>query len=67
MSAGAVAEAPVAPDLAWLNLPFYDRLAPDALEGIEAVLDVLGPRVTTHVCGCDTGQSGWDPSSNSRI
>ena len=46
MSAGAVAEAPVAPDLAWLNLPFYDRLAPDALEGIEAVLDVLGPRVT---------------------
>ena len=46
MMNGALSEPPVTPDLAWLDLPFYDRLAPDALEGIEAVLDVLGPRVT---------------------
>ena len=35
MRAGAQAEAPVAPDLVWFNLPFYDRLSPDAHEGME--------------------------------
>lgn len=53
MRAGAQAEAPVAPDLVWFNLPFYDRLSPDANEGMEAVLDVLGPRIT-RMAAADT-------------
>ena len=44
MQKGAEAEAPVTPDLAWLNLPFYDRLTEDCRDGLEAVLDVLGPQ-----------------------
>lgn len=44
--AGAAAEVPVTPDLAWLDLPFYDRLSQDALEGLNAVMDILGPQVT---------------------
>ena len=46
MRAGAQADAPVPPDLVWFNLPFNDRLSLDAREGIEAVLDLLGPRLT---------------------
>ena len=46
MRAGAQADAPVPPDLVWFNLPFNDRLSLDAREGIEAVLDMLGPRLT---------------------
>ena len=46
MEAGATADVPVTPDLAWFNLPFYDRLGEDAREGLEAVLDMLGPQVT---------------------
>ena len=53
MRAGAQAEAPVPPDLVWFNLPFYDRLSPDAHEGMEAVLDVLGPRIT-RMAAADT-------------
>ena len=53
MRAGSQAEAPVAPDLVWFNLPFYDRLSPDAHEGMEAVLDVLGPRIT-RMAAADT-------------
>ena len=53
MRAGAQAEAPVAPDLVWFNLPFYDRLSPDAHEGMEAVLAVLGPRIT-RMAAADT-------------
>ena len=53
MRAGAQAEAPVAPDLVWFNLPFYDRLSPDAHEGMEGVLDVLGPRIT-RMAAADT-------------
>ena len=53
MRAGAQAEAPVAPDLVWFNLPFYDRLSPDGHEGMEAVLDVLGPRIT-RMAAADT-------------
>lgn len=53
MRAGAQAEAPVAPDLVWFNLPFYERLSPDAHEGMEAVLDVLGPRIT-RMAAADT-------------
>lgn len=42
---GARADAPLEPDLAWFDLPFYDRLTPDAAEGLEAVIEALGPRV----------------------
>ncbi|MGB7319945.1 MAG: amidase, partial [Albidovulum sp.] len=45
-AAGAAAEAPVTPNLVWIDLPFYDRLANDARDGLEAVLEVLGPQVT---------------------
>ncbi len=45
MSAGVAAEAPVTPDLAWFELPFNDRLSGDAIEGLEAVLEILGPQV----------------------
>ncbi|MGY3437382.1 MULTISPECIES: amidase [unclassified Marinovum] len=45
MSAGAAAEAPVTPALAWFELPFNDRLSGDALDGIDAVLEILGPSV----------------------
>lgn len=45
MLAGANADAPVTPEFAWFNLPFNDRLAPDARDGLDAVLDVLGPQV----------------------
>ncbi len=46
MTTGAGAEAPVTPDLAWFELPFNDRLSPAALDGMEAVLEILGPQVT---------------------
>ena len=46
MAKGAAEDVPVTPDLAWLNLPFNDRLSEAALGGLEAVLDVLGPQVT---------------------
>jgi Asp-tRNA(Asn)/Glu-tRNA(Gln) amidotransferase A subunit family amidase len=45
MSAGAAADAPVTPALAWFDLPFNDRLSGDALEGIDAVIEILGPSV----------------------
>ena len=44
--AGARAEVPVEPEIAWLNLPFNDRLSEAASEGLETVMDVLGERVT---------------------
>lgn len=46
MSAGAAADAPVTPDLAWFNLPFNDRLSDIAREAFDEVLDILGPQVT---------------------
>ena len=46
MRAGARAEAPVTPDLAWLDLPYFGRLDDDARAGLEQVLDALGPQVT---------------------
>ena len=46
MSAGAMADAPVTPDLAWFDLPFNDRLSDDAREGLDAVMDILGDQVT---------------------
>ena len=45
MSAGAAADAPVTPTLAWFDLPFNDRLSDDALDGIDAVIEILGPSV----------------------
>jgi len=45
MLAGAIADPPVTPEFVWFNLPFNDRLAPDARDGLNAVLDVLGPQV----------------------
>lgn len=44
MAVGANTDAPVTPELAWFNLPFNDRLTPDAHEGLEGVLDLLGPQ-----------------------
>ena len=46
MAAGAAAEAPVTPDLAWFDLPFNDRLSDAAREGFDAVLEILGPQVS---------------------
>jgi len=45
MLAGARADAPVPPDIAWFDLPFNDRLHADAREGLEAVIEALGPRI----------------------
>ena len=45
MLAGARAEAPVDPDIAWFEFPFHGLLEADAREGLEAVIDALGPRV----------------------
>jgi len=45
MLAGVRAEAPVEPDLAWFEFPFHDLLDADAREGLDAVIDALGPRV----------------------
>jgi Asp-tRNA(Asn)/Glu-tRNA(Gln) amidotransferase A subunit family amidase len=45
MSEGAAADVPVTPALAWIDLPFNDRLSSDALDGIDAVLEILGPSV----------------------
>jgi len=45
MLAGSRAEVPVTPNLAWFDLPFNDRLSGDAREGMEAVLEILGPQV----------------------
>ncbi len=42
---GAMAVAPVEPDIAWFDLPFYDRLDSDVAEGLEQVLAGLGDRV----------------------
>ena len=42
---GVKSEVPVEPDIAWFDMPFHDRLDPDAVEGIEAALDALDARV----------------------
>lgn len=46
MLAGAEAEVPVEPEFVWFDLPFNDRLSGDAREGLEAVLEILGAKVT---------------------
>ena len=45
ISAGCKAEAPVAPNLAWFDLPFADRMSDTAKAGFDELLDVLGVRV----------------------
>lgn len=45
MLAGAQAEVPVEPEIAWFDMPFHDRLDPDAAEGLEQVIAALGDRV----------------------
>ena len=45
MLAGANAEPPVDPDLAWLELPFLDRLTQDGRDGLEEVIGALGKRI----------------------
>ncbi len=42
---GARTAAPVEPDIAWFDFPFHDLLDADAREGLEAVIEALGPRV----------------------
>lgn len=38
-------EVPVEPDLVWLDMPYDDRIAADALEGFNELRDALGGRV----------------------
>lgn len=45
MLEGALAEAPVEPDLVWFNLPFHDRLSEAAHDGLSDIMDILGPRL----------------------
>jgi Asp-tRNA(Asn)/Glu-tRNA(Gln) amidotransferase A subunit family amidase len=44
--AGAQADAPVEPDIAYFDFPFHELLDSDAREGLNAVIEMLGPRVT---------------------
>ncbi|MGZ2257323.1 amidase [Roseobacter sp. A03A-229] len=46
MAAGARGTPPMEPDLVWFDLPFYDRLSDAAREGLERVMELLGPRIT---------------------
>ncbi|MCA0873415.1 amidase [Seohaeicola saemankumensis] len=43
--AGAAQEVPAEPDIAWFDLPYHDRLDADARDGLDAVIESLGPRV----------------------
>ena len=46
MAEGANADVPVTPELVWFDLPFNHRLSNAAREGLDAVLNILGPQVT---------------------
>ncbi len=43
--AGALADKPIAPAIAWLDLPFHSLMDADTREGMKAVLDALGDSV----------------------
>ncbi|MDA9585836.1 amidase [Amylibacter sp.] len=43
---GALSDPPVTPNIAWLDLPFYDRLASETREGLDAINDILGAQVS---------------------
>ncbi|MEO0751370.1 MAG: amidase family protein, partial [Pseudomonadota bacterium] len=45
MLAGAQAEVPVEPDIAWFDLPYHDRMSRDTHDGIAAVFEALGARI----------------------
>lgn len=45
MLTGALAEAPVEPDIAWFDLPYHSKMDRDAHDGIAAVFEVLGARI----------------------
>ncbi|MEM7215192.1 MAG: amidase [Pseudomonadota bacterium] len=45
MLAGTSAEVPVEPDLAWLSLPFADRLNEDSIEAMDEIVSALGSQV----------------------
>jgi len=45
MLEGARSAVPVTPTLAWLDMPYADKLAADAAEGLDAVVEALGDRV----------------------
>ncbi|MEL6648249.1 MAG: amidase [Pseudomonadota bacterium] len=45
MVAGAHADVPVEPDIAWFDLPYHDRLKRDAHDGIGALFEALGARI----------------------
>ncbi|MEM1006823.1 MAG: amidase [Pseudomonadota bacterium] len=45
MLAGARSDVPVEPNIAWLDFPFNDRLDPDTVAGLDAVIDGLDGRV----------------------
>jgi len=42
---GARAEPPIEPNLVWFELPFADRLSRASREGLDEILESLGPRV----------------------
>ncbi len=42
---GSRAPAPVEPALAWFDMPYDDRLTPDAKEGVEELLGAFGAKV----------------------
>ncbi|MFK7879592.1 amidase [Roseobacter sp.] len=46
MAKGSKQDAPLDPDFAWFNLPFYDRLSEATSEGFEGVMEIMGDRVT---------------------
>jgi Asp-tRNA(Asn)/Glu-tRNA(Gln) amidotransferase A subunit family amidase len=47
LAAGCREEVPALPNLVWLELPFTDRLAGDAREGLDELLEALDGRVET--------------------
>ncbi|WP_187428863.1 Putative amidase AmiD [Roseobacter fucihabitans] len=46
MAKGTAQNAPVDPDFIWFDLPFNDRLSEAAREGLDGVMEIMGPRVT---------------------
>ena len=42
---GVRSETPVAPNLVWIEMPYFDKLSDDSREGMMAVLDALGGQV----------------------
>lgn len=45
MLAGTKSEPPVDPAFIWFDMPYHDRLAPDAAEGMEVVIETLGEQI----------------------